>query len=299
MSARGRRAGGVALVALSGACFGAIGVFGRTAYAHGVDVPTLLFLRFSLAGVLLWAVVLARREPRPRGRALALVVALGAVGYASEAGAYFLALQHAPAGLVALLLYTFPALVALLNRWLYRERLGRQKGVALVLALGGSVLTLDPGGTRGGASALGIGLGLLSALIYAGYILASARALRAVRPVVASAYIMASAGAVFGGVLLARGHAAWPQAAVGWGAVAGLALVCSVVAVLALLEGLARVGPVSASLLSTVEPLVAVGLGALLLGEHLSAVQLVGGALIVAAVVVLARAEGTLEQASV
>ena len=101
MSERGRRAGGVALVALSGAAFGALGLFARAAYAHGVDVPTLLFLRFGLAGALLWAVVLARREPLPRGRSLGLLVALGAVGYASEAGVYFEALKHAPAGLVS------------------------------------------------------------------------------------------------------------------------------------------------------------------------------------------------------
>jgi drug/metabolite transporter (DMT)-like permease len=61
--------------------------------------------------------------------------------------------------------------------------------------------------------------------------------------------------------------------------------------VLAFFAGLEKVGPVVASLLSTVEPLVAVLLGALLLGERLTLLQGVGGLLILTAVVLLARPE--------
>jgi drug/metabolite transporter (DMT)-like permease len=73
--------------------------------------------------------------------------------------------------------------------------------------------------------------------------------------------------------------------------VGALSLLSTVVAVLTFFEGLKRVGPVVTSLLSTTEPLGAVLLGALVLGERLSPRQGVGGLLILAAVLLLARPE--------
>jgi len=289
--------GGLLLVALSGASFGALGVFGRLAYGAGADVPTALFLRFSIAGVVLAAVMGLRRERFPRGRVLLALGLLGGVGYVSESLAYFSALTLAPAGLVALLLYLYPALVALLSVWLERERLGRGKALAIALAFAGTCLTLDLSGAGGDTRPLGIALGVLSALIYAVYILASARVLRHAGALGASTVIVLSAGAVYGGIVLARGPA-WPQTSTGWAAVAGLALLGTVVAVLALLAGMARVGAVNAALLSTLEPLVAVLLGGLFLGERLSAAQGLGGLLILAAVVLLARLDAAAARAA-
>ena len=283
-----QRLQGLLLVALSGASFGSLGLFGRLAYASGVDVPTAMFLRFGLAGLVLLAVMLARRERFARGRVLLALVLLGAVGYVSESLVYFNALTLAPAGLVALLLYLYPALVALLSVWVERERPGRGKLLTIALAFGGTCLTLDLSGAGGTTHPLGIALGVLSALIYAVYILVSARVMKHTGALGASTVILLSAGAVYAGIVLARG-AAWPQTAAGWAAIAGLVLPGTVVAVLALLAGMARVGAVSAALLSTLEPLVAVLLGALFLGERLGALQGVGGACILAAVVLLAR----------
>jgi drug/metabolite transporter (DMT)-like permease len=76
----------------------------------------------------------------------------------------------------------------------------------------------------------------------------------------------------------------------GWGALVALALISTVVAIVAFFAGIARVGPAEASTLSTVEPATTVALGALLLGEPVAVVQVLGGALILGAVVVLARA---------
>ena len=289
--------GGLLLVALSGVSFGALGVFGRLAYGAGADVPTALFLRFSIAGGVLAAVMGLRRERFPRGRVLLALGLLGGVGYVSESLAYFSALTLAPAGLVALLLYLYPALVALLSVWLERERLGRGKALAIALAFAGTCLTLDLSGAGGDTRPLGIALGVLSALIYAVYILASARVLRHAGALGASTVIVLSAGAVYGGIVLARGPA-WPQTSTGWAAVAGLALLGTVVAVLALLAGMARVGAVNAALLSTLEPLVAVLLGGLFLGERLSVAQGLGGLCILAAVVLLARLDAAAARAA-
>lgn len=95
---------GVLYVALSAVAFGAMAIFGRYAYAGGADVLGLLIVRFSIAGALLVAVARRRRVRWPRGRALAAIVGMGALGYVGQSLCYFSALQHAQASLVALLL---------------------------------------------------------------------------------------------------------------------------------------------------------------------------------------------------
>ncbi len=255
------RTAGVLFILGSGAAFGALGIFGRVAYASGVDVPTLLFLRFGLSALVLGGVMGARRAPWPRGRVLGGLVLLGALGYVGQSLAYFSALRHASAGLTALLLYLFPALVALLAVVVDGERMTRVRAVAVVLALGGTAMTID---LEGGASPKGIAFGVLAALVYAVYVFTSSRVVGPVGPLAASTVILGSAGVVFGVLMLAQGPV-WPGTQQGWLAVGAL------------------------SLLSTVEPLVAVLLGAFVLGERLSVSQGVGGLLILTAVVLLAR----------
>src|SRR3954469_25689484 len=124
----------------SGVAFGAMAVFGKLAYAEGATVGTLLALRFLFASGLFWLPAAARRMPPARDVALGL--ALGAGGYALQAGCYFAALERIDASLLSLLLYTFPAIVAVAAVALGRERLDARKVAALALATAGLVLVV-------------------------------------------------------------------------------------------------------------------------------------------------------------
>ncbi|MCI0573464.1 MAG: DMT family transporter [Myxococcaceae bacterium] len=287
-AAAGARARALGMLAVcgSGACYGLIGVLARAATTSGASTVTLLFLRFALAGGVLCGAVVLTREPWPRGRALLTLMLLGGVGYVGESLAYFRALEHAAPGLVALLLYLFPALVAGLAVVVDRERLSRTRVLALCAALLGSALTIGP---AGGGSARGVVLGLVSAFIYAGYVFISGRVMKQVNPLPAAAVITSSAACVYGVLALGEG-VQLPAGVAGWSSVVTMALVSTVAALVLLLAGMRQVGAVVASMLSTMEPLVAVLTGALFLGERLSATQLLGGALILGAVVALARA---------
>ena len=98
----------------SGAAFGAMAVFGKLAYDEGATVGTLLAVRFSLAALLFWAGGAVRAlRALPRHDVLA-GLALGACGYALQAGCYFAALERIDASLLSLLVYTFPGLVAVM-----------------------------------------------------------------------------------------------------------------------------------------------------------------------------------------
>jgi len=288
-----RQRTGILFILVSAASFGAMPIFARFAYRSGVDTFTLLGLRFAMATIVMAGWMAARRTPWPRGRTLLGLIAMGALGYVGQSFCYFSALQQAPAGLVALLLYLYPALVAALAVLVLKERLTRRKAVALGLALGGAGLTI--GVSRGGTPA-GIAFGVSAAVIYAVYIIAGTRLLRTTPAIPASTVIIASAGVVYLGLAALRGPQ-WPATPGGWAAVAGVAFFGTVVAIVTFFAGVERIGPTSASTLSTFEPVVSVVLAGLVLGERLAPLSLVGGALILAAVLLLARPPARSESA--
>jgi drug/metabolite transporter (DMT)-like permease len=275
----------------SGAAFGAMAIFGKLAYGEGSTVGTLLAVRFLLAAIVFWGLVLAggaAREVRALGRRdVGIALGLGGVGYATQAGCYFAALTRIDASLLSLLLYTFPAIVAAAAVALGRERITRRRGAALVLASSGLVLVVAGAGT-GALDPLGAALGLGAACVYSTYILVSEGVAVRMRPTVLSAIVCTGAA-----VSLTVGAAVLGElrpgalTAAGWGWLACLGAVSTVAAISLFFAGLRRVGPTAASILSTVEPVVTVLLAAIVFGEVLSPVQLLGGALVLSAVPVL------------
>jgi drug/metabolite transporter (DMT)-like permease len=288
MSASGPPWQGALLVATSAAAFGALPIFARLAYSQGVDVYGILVPRFAIGAAVLAAIAVARRAAWPHGATLAAVAAMGALGYTGQSFLNFSALNHADAGLVALLLYSFPFIVALLAAVFLGERLDRARVSALLVASFGLALTI--GGGRG--TALGVTLGLGAASVYAVYIVIGTRVLRDVDPIAASGVICAAAAASYGLIAVARSAAgappSYPVTAAAWCPVAGLALISTVLAIGAFFAGLRRLGATATSVISTLEPVVSVLLAVAVLGERASLLQAIGGAIAVGTAIWLA-----------
>ncbi|HEV2579993.1 MAG TPA: DMT family transporter, partial [Ktedonobacteraceae bacterium] len=132
---------GILFMIISAASFGVMPVFARLSYASGADPLTVLFLRFGIAAVVMLGILRLSKTPFPRGLVLIELILLGAIAYVGESLAYFTALTMASAGLVALLLYIYPALVTTLSAIFLKEQLTTPKIVALFLALSGTALT--------------------------------------------------------------------------------------------------------------------------------------------------------------
>lgn len=273
---------GVLLIVISAASFGALPIFIRLAYRTGADPTTLLVLRYSIAAVVMVAIMFARKTPLPRGRILLGLVLMGAVGYVGQSFAYFTALTMASASLVALLLYLYPAIVTMLSALFFKERLTAAKVGALTLALVGTALTIGP---TGSGRVPGILLAIAAAVIYSVYILVGSRIIPHASAIAASTTVITAAAAVYIGIVAVRGPT-FPQTFSGWADIFAIALVSTVLPIVTFLAGLERVGPTKASTLSTFEPVMSVMLAILILGETISPLQVLGGALILAAVIV-------------
>ena len=223
--------------------------------------------------------------PLPRGRILLGLVLMGVVGYAGQSFCYFTALTLIPAGLVALLLYLYPAIVTILAVVVLREQVSTLKIIALILALAGTALTI---GSVGGGKPLGIVLSLGAAFIYSIYILVGSKIIEQGTAIPSSTVIITSAAVMYTGLIVIKG-AAFPTTWLGWASASGVALISTVLAVVTFLAGLERVGPTNAATLSTIEPVVTVILAALVLDETITPLRAAGGVMILLAVILLTR----------
>jgi drug/metabolite transporter (DMT)-like permease len=278
------RRAAIFLVLLSALGFGTIAMFAKLAYGAGVGPTMLLALRFVLAAAFLAPVIWFKRIPLPRGRVFAGFVLMGAL-YTAQAQSYFTALLYASSGLVGLLLYVYPVLVTALALMLGWEKLDRRTLVLLGLAVAGLAITL--GGQLHGQP-LGIVFGLLAACIYAVYILTGGKLTPNVHPLAATFVVLGSAAVFNTGLALASGKDL-PHGAVAWVAIAAIALFSTVLAIAAFLAGIKHIGAAQASIISTMEPVITLGLGVALLDETVSASQMLGGAMVLAAVILLAQ----------
>lgn len=276
---------GVFLVLVSAVSFGFMPIFAKFAYAQGVGVDELLFVRFLLAFLIMGTLLSAshRLVPPKKMDLLALIV-LGALGYFLQSTLYFSALLFSPVAIVALLLYTYPVLVTLGAYMLGWERVSRRLAGVFIIATVGLVLVANP---FGAAIGLGVFLAFASAIMYTIYILAGSKVLRRVKGDVAAFVVMGAASVSFGltGALTGSIRLNWGVA--GWFWVVTITLVCTVLAATTFFIGISKIGPSRAALISLVEPVTSVLLSLALFGNRLTILQWFGGLLILVSTAIM------------
>jgi drug/metabolite transporter (DMT)-like permease len=158
----------------------------------------------------------------------------------------------------------------------------------MALAIGGMAITL--GGKLQGQP-IGIALALMAAGVYAVYILfgnSLAKSKENIHPLAACVVILGTAGMANSAIAVWQG-VSLPGTATGWLAVGVIALFSTAIAIAAFFAGVAQIGAAKASIISTFEPVITMAFGVTLLGEKVSGTQLLGGAMVLAAVILLAQ----------
>jgi drug/metabolite transporter (DMT)-like permease len=288
---------GAGLCTLSAAGFASLTILGKIALSVEISLPTLLGFRFGGAGLLLlfYLGVIRKRSLRPARRDFIILCALGGIGYAGQSTLYFAALGRNPASLNSLLLYVYPIFVALVE-WLVKRRPPSwAEWLAMALAAGGIVLTLglDPASSTGldvAIDPVGVAFVLLSAAGYALYFVGSEAVVHRVGPWLSTAWITSSAGVSFTLAGAVTGTLDSQLDAQAITLILSMAVFSTILPLGTLLAGIRRVGPTTASLLSTLEPVFTVVAAVLLLNETLSSTQMLGGGLVLGAVLLLGLA---------
>lgn len=254
------------------------------AYEGGVNVPTLLFLRFSIAAGCFFAFLRFRQiRWHLSRRVLMSLFLLGSVLYAMQSTFFFSAVRYIPPSLVALILYLYPVLVALLATWLEKEPFSVGMMSSAILALTGIGVVL--GAPMENANALGMLLAFGAALVYSVYITLGRRVVAELPAVVTSAYVAAFASMSFLIYGLATQSLSFGFPVSAWASVLGVVAFSTLLAMAAFFAGIEMIGATRASVLSTVEPLFTIGFSALLLDESISAIQALGATMVLLAAV--------------
>lgn len=278
------------MVLASATGFGTLSILAKLGYATGLGTQQMLAFRFILAAVGMVALAaLAGQNPLGIGRnRLLTLLSMGALFYSAQSLTYFLALRTLPASLVVLIAYIYPSLVVAAG-WLFlRRKVTPKHGVALAASFVG--LAMLVGGVQFQLS-WALVLALASPVVYTGYILVGETVMGSVPALAASAVIMVGAAVGFGLIAAVTNELTLPRSLGGWAIVAALAVLPTMLAITLFLAGLPRVGASRAALLSTWEPVVTVILAAVILGDRLSVIQVLGGLLVLLAVVVVQGAQ--------
>jgi drug/metabolite transporter (DMT)-like permease len=274
------------LILVSACSFGSIAIIITVATRTGARLTDLLAWRYLIAALLL---VLVSGGPgavrRPARRAVPLLVLAGG-GQAAIAVLSLSALRYIPAATLTFLFYSYPAWVAIISAARGAEPLTGRRAGALLLSLAGLALMVGMPG-QGGLNLVGVLLALSSALLYAIYIPTIDHLGTGLPPAVTAAYASGGAAIILTVMALLDGGLAVRFTPAGWISIALLAVVCTVLAFLAFLRGLALLGPVRTAIVSTVEPFWAALLASVVLRQQLGPRTLIGGLLIALAVVLL------------
>jgi drug/metabolite transporter (DMT)-like permease len=274
-------------VASAAVLWGSLGVAGKFAFASGVHPLEAAFYRaaFSALGLVAFALLADRSALCIHFRDLPLFIAFGLVSIAGFFAIYLYAIKLTTVATAAILLYTAPVFVTALSRVLFGEAITKVKAVSLLVAFLGCILV-----ARGyDLSSLRLTLpgtlaGLGSGITYALYSIFGKTALRRYSILTTLTYAMGVGAIALSLLSLPQKVIHTQHSPEAWAALVYLALVTTLLAQTLYLAGLRRVQASKASIVATIEPVVAGVLGFSLLKETLEPPQIIGGFLILAAV---------------
>ncbi|MDD2458524.1 MAG: EamA family transporter [Eubacteriales bacterium] len=277
---------GLLYVIIGASLWGTLPIFSRLAYAAGSSAVTAAAMRAYLAALLSLAWLFARRSRWHLSiRAIPFYLVYGATGIGGTFLFYMMAIERLSTAMAVILLYTGPAFVILISRLAYGEPITRAKALALACTFAGSILVVrgyDPAALS--ASWSGILIGLASGLSYS-----MTTVLGRIAPQKNAPGVNASLMLVFGALVFLPLQPPWqiplPSPAL-WLNYLALAILGSVLAYALYLKGLSTgLDGGIASLVATIEPVLATLLGALVFKDLLEPLQLLGMVIVLSGIV--------------
>jgi drug/metabolite transporter (DMT)-like permease len=271
---RSWRIAGFALSAAGAMLFAIKGVLIKLIYRYGIDTTSLLAMRMVLA-VPVFAVVGAHRwqrlprDARPDARTCALAMLVGIVGYYVSSWLDFQGLQTLDAQIERLILFTYPFLVILFGRLLLGHPLRAHALIGAGLSYVGLFVMFAGEPTRlGTAAMIGGAFVAVAAVTFALYQLFARELILRCGATLFTAIAMSAAGvmALLGFFLTHPASALLPPTGA-WALIAALAVFATIVPAFLMSAGTARIGAQGTAIVSTISPVVTIGVAIVVLGE--------------------------------
>jgi drug/metabolite transporter (DMT)-like permease len=280
---------GTLLVALSGTLFGLIGYLGTQLFRLNFSVENMLFWRFVTAS--LWIYLLsflnAKHSLKPLKKQLSLskLSLLGIISYSGGSAFYFLAVHHLGTALAMVIFFSFPVFVTLFTWCFDQWQMNRYAMFSLLAVLSG--LFILKGADQGHLDYTGFFLGLGAAFSYATYVYSSQHSIKTAPSNVITLLVCLGNALIFL-TLSWQSHTFFvPSHPIMWLYICALGVFATALPIQLLLEGLKYISPVKASILSVLEPVVAIIVGLLVLHESFSMMQSLGVVILLLGAIVI------------
>ncbi len=281
---------GVYLIIASAMGFGVMPILALYAYQCKMNVSTLLWIRFSVSAALFFIAlgIMGQRIKLPLFQMGSLFM-MGGIIYTLQSTLYFNAIRFISPSLAALLFYTYPIIVALLSFFMNHEKLTQCHFVAIAMTFLGLLLVLGMPSHK--INMMGISLALGASLVYSGYIILGNRLIQKIPSIISSAYVTLFAAFSFTILGFAMGALDFNFGVGAWIPAIGIVIFSTIMAILSFFKGLELTGPTTASILSTLEPLVTIGLSVIFFHDRLTGFQMLGGAGVISGTIIVILAK--------
>lgn len=278
---------GILCVVLSSIAFGIMPIIVKVAVNNGMNMYSILFYRFSIAIFLLLIVIkLKHYSLRLSKKQMLYTILIGVLGYSFTSISLFISYNYISVGTATTIHFLYPAIVTMCTVIFFKDKLHVRKLFALLLSLIGVYMLI--GGTSGSLNIKGVSLAALSSVFYSFYIIGISNSeIRKINNYVLTFYISLIACVVmllFGNVMGGFSFVLNPIQII---LMMCLAFISTVLALIMFVAGVKIIGPSNASILSTLEPIVSIILGVLVLGEILTLHIIIGCCFILMSVALL------------
>ncbi len=276
---------GVGILLLAGLGFTISMLFANMAFNDGVDLNTSNAMRYGVATVLLIIYQKTRTKkirllPRERYISLALGIPVFMMGVG-----YLGATQYIPISLAVLIFYTCPFFVAIISRFTENEPITITRLTAIILAFIGLSLALKVQ-TTGSFQILGIMYAMVAAIGFASFVTVSSLILKTADRQAVLLQSLAAGTILFLLFFVLTNGVEIIGTRAGWLKVSGSGIVVAF-AYIAFFAGMKIIGPVKATIIMNIEPVLTICLAAILLGERLSNIQVFGAVMVIGGVVLI------------
>ncbi len=265
----------------SGLLYSPIGYFGMSVIDANISISNMLFWRYFISSIFTFIVMLPQiRIIQIDYKSLMYPFFIGMIFYGSFSYVYFLSSEYIGSGLAMVIFFIYPAIVIIINNIFHKFRIGIIYYFSISIIILGLIFLIDMEDVK--FDLYGIFLSLISAVGYAAYIVLSKKQMQNITPLLST--LMVSLGSAISCLFVAlfEGSFMVPDSEEIWKNMLGLAIICTSIPILFLLEGMKYVKSERASILSVLEPVGVFIIGVTVLKEHVTIMQTIGVIIILA-----------------